>query len=180
MSDADAPDDDFDDFGEGDGDDDFGDLEDIGDIELGDDDFDDFGVLDDGEMNLEEIDDGEDAWRFDDTKLDDLEDFLRQVFSLEPPPLRTHTPICLEITGEFASDLLFLWQVESQDAPPEEAAAAAAAPGGKVRAPGMNNNILQLIKDVNNELADAQREVHPFHSHAATSNLPSREFSLIC
>ena len=94
MSDADAPDDDFDDFGEGDGDDDFGDLEDIGDIELGDDDFDDFGVLEDGEMNLEEIDDGEDAWRFDDTKLDDLEDFLRQVFSLEPPPsVHTHRSV---------------------------------------------------------------------------------------
>lgn len=93
-----------------------------------DDDFnvDDFGVLDDDPLEFDdfgEMGDGADAWRFDDTKLDDLEDFLRQVEAAEAKPL------------------------DGEDKP------ASPSP------PPMSNNILQLIRDVNNELAEAQREV---------------------
>jgi len=72
-------------------------------------------------MDYDDFGDGADAWRFDDTKLDDLEDFLRQVEAAEGTP----------------------------------AAGSSQAP---TPAP-MSNNILQLIRDVNNELAEAQREV---------------------
>lgn len=71
-------------------------------------------------MDFDDFGDGADAWRFDDTKLDDLEDFLRQVEAAETTP----------VTG---------------------GASPTPAP--------MSNNILQLIRDVNNELAEAQREV---------------------
>merc|ERR1719183_2598266 len=65
---------------------------------------------------------GADAWRFDDTKLDDLEDFLRQVEAAEVEDLGS-------------------------------------GPVAKATPAPMSNNILQLIRDVNNELAEAQREV---------------------
>merc|ERR1711934_257923 len=68
--------------------------------------------------------DGADAWRFDDTRLDDLEDFLRQVEQAE------------------------VEQIDDVEAAPS-----------KATPPPMSNNILQLIRDVNNELAEAQREV---------------------
>lgn len=91
--------------------DDFGDLDTL---EFGDDplEFEDFEDL--------EFKDEDDAWRFDDTKLDDLEDFLRQVENAETPPVEG---------------------------------------GAKPTPAPMSNNILQLIRDVNNELAEAQREV---------------------
>jgi hypothetical protein len=73
------------------------------------------------DLATDEMGEGADAWRFDDTKLDDLEDFLRQVE-----------------------------QAEVEDVAPEQE---------KATPPPMSNNILQLIRDVNNELAEAQREV---------------------
>ena len=107
MSDVDDLD--FDDFGEEDGDD----LDDFGDLELDDDDFGgeaidfddnfdepaDAGPLDEGELEGAEGG-GDDAWRFDDTKLDDLEDFLKQVRLFRRPASPVHPadpcvrPVC--------------------------------------------------------------------------------------
>jgi len=100
-------------------DEDFGDYPDMDAFE--DIDYPDFGVgdfVEDGELN--DLEDGEDgAWRFDDTRLDELEQFLQQV--------------------------------EIDTAP---------TPRGTIPTPPpMSAGILQLIRDVNNELAEAQREV---------------------
>jgi len=84
----------------------------------------------DGDFNE---DDENDMWRFDDTRLDDLEDFLRQV-SEDP-------------TYDIA------------DLPKSPKSPKKSKATGKPSAPGMSNNVLQLIRDVNNELANAQREV---------------------